>query len=314
VKTKIIALLVVAGVIACALPGVSANETVPCEILSGSTFNQALIASASVQTGLTLYRVSYIGGELLSFQTQPVSIVTGTNGFSFTGDIGGADTVKFFLWNSNMKPYANPLTKGTGVSVTHTVTFKDWNGTVLDIQQIPNGGNAAPPIPPVRNGYVFSGWLGSYQNVIENVIITAEYSAQAGINIFSVTDVTGHQGNLVTVTVSLGGTVNTCGFDMRLVYDSGVLEYVSHDSDWQLDVVANHVTAENAVKFNYGTTRNRTAAAKIMEVTFRIKNTAASGNTTVSLSPVEVIFVNSEDDNRPNPVGFNLINGTVTIN
>lgn len=57
-----------------------------------------------------------------------------------------------------------------------TVTFKDWDGTVLKTQQIAKGRDATPPADPTRTGYTFAGWSGSYTNVQANTTVTALYN------------------------------------------------------------------------------------------------------------------------------------------
>ena len=56
-----------------------------------------------------------------------------------------------------------------------TVTFKDYDGSVLKTEQVQNGGSATPPSNPSRSGYTFAGWDGSYTNVSANVTVTATY-------------------------------------------------------------------------------------------------------------------------------------------
>lgn len=62
-----------------------------------------------------------------------------------------------------------------GSIATYTVTFKDWNGTVLKTQTVNYGENATPPSQPTRTGYTFNSWSGSYTNVISDRVITATY-------------------------------------------------------------------------------------------------------------------------------------------
>ena len=62
------------------------------------------------------------------------------------------------------------------VANQYTVTFKDWNGTVLKTQTVNEGEDATPPANPTRGGYAFAGWSGSYINVTSNVTITATYT------------------------------------------------------------------------------------------------------------------------------------------
>lgn len=61
-------------------------------------------------------------------------------------------------------------------AVAVTVTFKDWDGTVLKTQSVAKGRDATPPADPTRDGYTFAGWDGSYTNVQSNTTVTATYN------------------------------------------------------------------------------------------------------------------------------------------
>jgi len=56
-----------------------------------------------------------------------------------------------------------------------TVDFVSWDGSLIVSQSVDYGGDAVPPIAPVRAGYTFAGWQGSYDNVTSNQVITAQY-------------------------------------------------------------------------------------------------------------------------------------------
>ncbi|MBR3777285.1 MAG: InlB B-repeat-containing protein [Kiritimatiellae bacterium] len=58
---------------------------------------------------------------------------------------------------------------------SHTVTFVDWDGTVLDTQTVAFGADATPPANPSRSGYVFAGWDTAFTAVTENLTVTAIY-------------------------------------------------------------------------------------------------------------------------------------------
>jgi uncharacterized repeat protein (TIGR02543 family) len=58
---------------------------------------------------------------------------------------------------------------------SHTVTFVDWDGTVLDTQTVAFGADATPPANPSRSGYVFAGWDTAFTAVTENLTVTAVY-------------------------------------------------------------------------------------------------------------------------------------------
>src|SRR5574344_1578136 len=87
-------------------------------------------------------------------------------------------------------------------STTYTVTFKDYDGSIIDTQTVPSGGSATPPTP-TRTGYDFTGWSGgSYTNVTSNVVLTAQYS----IKTFTVRFLDWNNDVLDTQTVDYGGS------------------------------------------------------------------------------------------------------------
>ncbi|MDR1712870.1 MAG: InlB B-repeat-containing protein [Coriobacteriales bacterium] len=63
-----------------------------------------------------------------------------------------------------------------------TVTFVDWDGTVLKLEDnIPYGSAATAPEQPTRSGYSFSGWDTAYDNVVADLTVTAVYEAESVI-------------------------------------------------------------------------------------------------------------------------------------
>ena len=61
--------------------------------------------------------------------------------------------------------------------VYYTVTFWDWEGTLLETQEVEAGTDAVPPEVPGREGYTLSGWVPDYRGVTENISVTAQYEA-----------------------------------------------------------------------------------------------------------------------------------------
>ena len=58
-----------------------------------------------------------------------------------------------------------------------TISFEDWDGTPLcAAQTVYAGQDATPPADPMRVGYHFTGWSGSYQNVQASATLTAQYA------------------------------------------------------------------------------------------------------------------------------------------
>ncbi|NCD17998.1 MAG: cell wall-binding protein, partial [Actinobacteria bacterium] len=90
-------------------------------------------------------------------------------------------------WNPEIPAYMpaeNITVTAQWVTQTYTVTFADWDGSVIDVQTVPHGGNADLPSTPTRDGHSFLSWTGAnYLNVTSDRTITASY----GINTYTVT-------------------------------------------------------------------------------------------------------------------------------
>ncbi|MHB1315754.1 MAG: InlB B-repeat-containing protein [Christensenellales bacterium] len=71
---------------------------------------------------------------------------------------------------------ANATYTATYSPISYTVTFVDFNGTVLGTGTVPYGGNAIPPTEPTRDGYTFSGWDKGFNNITADTTITAQYT------------------------------------------------------------------------------------------------------------------------------------------
>ena len=64
-----------------------------------------------------------------------------------------------------------------------TITFVDWDGTVLSRETVEYGTAASAPAKMSRRGYTFSNWDRAFNNCTEDMTVTAEYT----INHYTVT-------------------------------------------------------------------------------------------------------------------------------
>ncbi len=60
----------------------------------------------------------------------------------------------------------------------YTVTFVDWDGTILKTETVPYGSSATTPGDPERDGYRFDAWDKAFINIIDDTTVTAKYVKQ----------------------------------------------------------------------------------------------------------------------------------------
>ena len=64
------------------------------------------------------------------------------------------------------------------IKKTYTVTFINWDNAIIKVQEnVPHGTAAIAPKDPTREGYVFTGWDKTFDNITETITIKAIYKA-----------------------------------------------------------------------------------------------------------------------------------------
>ena len=88
----------------------------------------------------------------------------------------------YYMPVQQTSPTLIPFTSYNGsitAQVYHSVTFVDYDGTVLSAQSVAHGSAAIEPTAPEREGYAFIGWDKDFSNVTEDMTVTAQYSANS---------------------------------------------------------------------------------------------------------------------------------------
>ena len=138
------------------------------EVDQETTALNAAIGALVLQT----YTVEFVvDGEVVS--TQEVAPNASAIAPSTPVKLG----FNFDHWDKDFSSVTADMTiTAVFVVKTFTVRFVDWDNTLLSSQTVEYGASATTPANPTREGYIFDGWNGSYENVVSEVTITAIYT------------------------------------------------------------------------------------------------------------------------------------------
>ncbi len=194
-----------------------------------------------------------------------------------------------------------------------TVTFKDWNGTVLKTETVQSGKSATAPAVPTRKGYAFVGWDQTFNKVYGDLVVTAQYVLNITGPAIIIENVETHAGATeVEVTVTVKNNPGILGAVCYVAYDNSALK---------LDYGANGVTAEGVTFTKPMHYKNPTTFVwdaqdvtwtedgVILTLFFSVSPTAESGSYHITLNydPQDMF------DGNGDPIDFVVIDGSVTV-
>lgn len=109
----------------------------------------------------------------------------------------------------NNQPY-NPL--------MYTVTFIDYDGTVLKEEKVELNSSASAPNILTREGYDFVGWDKTFNNVTEDITVVALYEKNNKPK-FVVNSVETNSGSIVEVTISVINNPDISSIALNVTFD-----------------------------------------------------------------------------------------------
>jgi hypothetical protein len=124
-----------------------------------------------------------------------------------------------------------------------TVTFVNYNGTVLKTETVDYGNDATAPANPSRTGYRFTGWDTDYTNITSDLTVTAQYTINAYPYTVNYEDASG---NALATSVT-----NSANYDTSVTEDALAIDGYTVRTDAQTITIA---TAGNVITFIYDAT------------------------------------------------------------
>lgn len=106
----------------------------------------------------------------------------------------------------------------------YTVEFLDFDGQIIDVQQVEYGKSATSPVSPEREDYQFIGWNMSFSNVTSNLSVVAQYKDDS-TPLLVLDDITVKPGEKdVEVILSVKNNPGILGMTLTLTYDERVMK------------------------------------------------------------------------------------------
>ncbi len=124
-------------------------------------------------------------GTYIFAEDQQVAITTVTaSEYSVTVDVtDGTLTIGYRGVGCNTNWVACDdfrITRQIDTNAEYTVTFYDWDDTVLKTETVKGGQSVTPPADPERLGYTFTGWDKTFSTVVSDLDIRASYTRNVG--------------------------------------------------------------------------------------------------------------------------------------
>ena len=150
-------------------------------------------------------------------------------------------------WNFSYDKVKNNITLYAKWKInTYTVTFVDWNNTVLKTETVEYEASATPPADPTRTGYTFTGWDPEYDEIEGDLTVTAQYE----INTYTVTFVDWNNTVLKTETVEYEASATPPADPTRTGYTFDGWDVGYDEIDGDLTVTAQYEINTYTVTFD----------------------------------------------------------------
>ncbi len=127
----------------------------------------------------------------------------------------------FSCWDTDFQHVKADMTiKPVYDTQTFTVRFVDFDGKLISEQVVAYGKSAVAPDDPVREGFIFTGWDVPFDNIIEDITITAQYEEVIDYTPDNLTvTLEPKEGDDVLITLAWDKVDGAASYELSLFYD-----------------------------------------------------------------------------------------------
>ena len=202
----------------------------------------------------TLYTVTYRVDGVVTYTIQVVDGFTASSIYypygTPTKEVTEALVYTFDYWTPEVETVTEDVTFDAVFVPTarqYTVTFQDWDHTLLSEQQVAYGGAATAPAEPARLGYFFDGWDREFDVTMADMTVTAMFRLPCKYIISWLDD----DDSLIDQTIVMEGDIPTHADPTK----QATAEFTYTFAGWTPEVVA--VTGDATYTATYNETVNQ---------------------------------------------------------
>lgn len=229
-------------------------------------------------------------------------------------------------WNTTVRIYAgntaieNATKHFTGVATeTFTVTFVDFDGTVLKTETVESGKSATAPADPTRTGYAFAGWDAAFDNITGDLTVTATYTLNVTAPTVVVHDAVANVGDTtIDVVISIENNPGIASMRFYVHYDEA-LTVTSHTHN---SAFGSYVTTAkpygNPLRVNYvSPLADNATSGDFITLTFALSEAIAEDTVlddiTIELVTDQIYATGGENGTEKVPVTFSSLAGKILV-
>lgn len=246
----------------------------------------------------------------------------------------------FLGWStSSTATSATYSSGGSYTSNSNATLYAVWsaNPVTYTISYNANGGSGAPSsqtktqgvnltlssVKPTRTGYTFLGWSTSSTATSATYSAGGTYTANSSATLYAVwksnptptnakiavESKTASSGKEVKLAISLSDNPGLTYLKLKVSYNASALEFVSAQNTGLLTgtFTTSKTTDVNPYVIQWMGADDSNSNGTIVNLTFRVKDDAAEGNYTISLTPEEAYNAAYDD------VAFTVTDGVITV-